>query len=82
LVSNGKDVKILRIKGEALEHVGSVDSSRWAMLYGNQVYTIEGNVFHTQSVDLQLPFTASRIAAIDGNSILLKQPCQLLEVKP
>ena len=82
LVSNGKDVKILRIKGEALEDVGSVDSSRWAMLYGNQVYTIDGNIFHTQSVDLQLPFTASRIAAIDGNNILLKEPCQLLEVKP
>jgi len=62
----------LRIKGEALEHVGSVDSSRWAMLYGNQVYTIEGNVFHTQSVDLQLPFTASRIAAIDGKQYTAK----------
>jgi|GEM_PF-734536 len=82
LVSNGKDVKILRVKGEVLENVGSVDSSRWAMLYGNQVYTIDGNVFHTQSVDLQLPFTASRIAAIDGNNVLLKQPCELLEVKP
>jgi len=63
----------LRVKGEVLENVGSVDSSRWAMLYGNQVYTIDGNVFHTQSVDLQLPF---------GNNVLLKQPCELLEVKP
>jgi len=81
-VSNGKDVKILRVKGEVWRTSGSVDSSRWAMLYGNQVYTIDGNVFHTQSVDLQLPFTASRIAAIDGNNVLLKQPCELLEVKP
>jgi hypothetical protein len=46
------------------------------------VYTIDGSVFHTQSVDLQLPFTASRVVAIDGNNVLLKQPCELLEVRP
>jgi len=37
---------------------------------------------HDYGFRLQLPFTASRIAAIDGNNVLLKQPCELLEVKP
>jgi hypothetical protein len=82
LLGNGTDLRNMQGGNGVLTSVGTAEKADWAMISGNQVYTITGSGLHTQSVDFLLPFNSANIASVDGMDVLLKQPCQLLELRP
>jgi hypothetical protein len=82
LLGNGSDSKIVQVGSNGtFQSVGSAEKSDWALVSSTEVYTITGKVLHTQSLDLQMPFTATQIVSVDGTNVLLDQPCRIVKIK-